>query len=267
MTTIGHTVTAVRKTPAVAPPPTRPAVDRASLGACATELRDAEFDDLLSASLHVLPDTDRDRINRRRAALRAVTTWLLAFDGQTWQQRWVASGIDTSGRAWSDEPSRTRRGRLIKGAEMLICCGVLHPDYPWLLDTGFNSLFGTYQRACDSAGFARVRDAFRAQGTGDRVAHDALNHLARIRIVTAKRLTDVTAEDVLHCQYAVRTRRKPCTPGEALWRALHGLGIITGPARHRSFDVGVFLDQGRVCFVRIEAHAGLMVHHPRHLAG
>jgi integrase len=230
MTATGHTVTAVRKTPVVVPP-TQPAVDRARLGACITELRDAEFEDLVSASLRVLPDTDRERINRRRAALRAITTWLLVFDGQTWQQRWVASGIDTSGRAWSEEPSRTRRGQLIKGAEMLICCGVLHPDYLWLLNTGFNSLFGTYQRACDQTGFARVRDALRAQGTGDRVAHDAMYHLARIRITTAKRLEDITAEDVLDCQYAVRARRKPCTPGEALWRALHGLGIITGPAR------------------------------------
>jgi integrase len=229
--TAGHATTAARKTPLAVLEPARPVVDRSGLGACQTELRDAGFEQLVAASLRVLPETDRERINRRRAAIRAVTTWLLAFNGQTWQQRWVASGIDTSGRAWSEEPSRTRRGLLVKGAEMLICCGVLHPDYPWLVNTGFNSLFGTYQRACDPAGFARVRDALRAQGTGDRVAHDAMYHLARIRIATGKQLEDVTAEDVLDCHHAVRARRKPGTPGEALWRALHGLGTITGPAR------------------------------------
>jgi integrase len=229
--TTGHTTTAVRKSPAAVLEPARPAADRAALGACGAELRDVEFEQLVAASLRVLPEIDGGRINRRRAAIRAVTTWLLVFDGHTWQQRWVASGIDESGRAWSEEPSRTRCGLLVKGTEMLICCGVLHPDYSWLLDTGFNSLFGTYQRACDPAGFARVRDALRAQGTGDRVAHEAMYHLARIRIATGKRLEEITAEDVLDCHYAVRARRKPGTPGEALWRALHSLGIITGPAR------------------------------------
>jgi site-specific recombinase XerD len=229
--TTGHLTTAVRKTPGIAPAPARPVADRAGLGACRAELRDAEFEQLVAASLCVLPETDRDRINRRRAAIRAVTTWLAGFEGQTWQQRWVASGIDLSGRAWAEEPSRNRRGRLIKGTEMLICCGMLHPDYPWLLDTGFMSLFGTYQRICDPAGFARVRDALRAQASRDGVAHDALYHLARIRIATGKRLGDISAEDVLDCHYAVRARRKPGTPSEALWRALHGLGIITGPAR------------------------------------
>jgi integrase len=231
MTNTGHTITAVRKTPVVTSLGPRPAVDRTGLGACAANVRDAGCEDLLAASLRMLPETGRERINRRRAALRAVMTWLRQFDGQTWQQRWVASGIDTTGRAWSEEPSRGRRGLLIKGAEILICCGVLHPDYPWLLDTGFMSLFGTYQRACDPTGFARVREALHAQGTDDRVAHDAMYHLARIRIATGKQLEEITAEDVLDCQYAIRARRKPCTPGEALWRALHGMGTISGPAR------------------------------------
>ncbi len=231
MVTAGHANTAVRKSPTDAPGQPRPVSDRAGLWACQKELRDAEFETLVTASLSMLPETNRERINRRRSALRAVTTWLCRFEGQTWQQRWVASGLDTAGRAWSEEPSRMRRSLLIKGAEMLICCGVLHPDYPWLLDTGFMSLFGTYQRVCDPVGFTRVRGVLRTQGAGDRVAYEAMNHLSRIRIATGKRLGQITAEDVVDCQYAVRARRKPATPGEALWRALHELEIITGPAR------------------------------------
>lgn len=247
---IGYLTTTIRKAaPLSAADFTRPAVDRAALGAGAAELLNGDAPGLAAASLQVIPETCPERICRARRGVREITTWLAGFGGDSWQQRWIASGADQGGRAWQDEPGKSRRADLIRGAQALICLGVIHPDYPWLLGTGFNSLFATYQRACDPDGFARVRQVLTVQGADPRTTHNAMYHLARIRIAAAKPLTAITGDDLIDCHWAVRERRKPATAVEALWRALHSLGIITGPARlkavvrHRRLSIDELVDR------------------------
>lgn len=246
----GHLTTTVRKAaPLGAADFAGPAVSRAVLGAGAPALLDGDAAALSAASLQIIPETSPARISRARRAVREITMWLAGFGGQSWQQRWVASGADRGGRAWHDEPSPGRRADLIRGAQALICVGVIHPGYPWLLGTGFNSLFATYQRACDPEGFARVRQLLAEQGADPRTTHNALHHLARIRISAAKPLTEITGDDLIDCHWAVRELRKPATPVEALWRALHSLEIITGPARlkavvrHRRLSIDELADR------------------------
>jgi integrase len=246
----GHATTAVRKAaPLGAAGFARLPADRAALGAGTAALLDGDPGRLAAASLEIIPETSPARICRARRAVREITGWLAGFGGNSWQQRWVASGADLGGRAWHGEPSKARRGDLIRGAQALICLGVIHPDYPWLLGTGFNSLFATYQRACDPDGFARVRQVLAGQGADARTTHNALYHLARVRIAAAKPLTAITSDDLIDCHWAVRERRKPGTPVEALWRALHSLEIITGPARlkavvrHRRLSIDELVDR------------------------
>jgi hypothetical protein len=251
--TTGHLTTSVRKAaPLGAADFARPAVSRAALGAGAPALLHGDAADLAAASLQVIPETSPERICRARRAVREITTWLAGFGGETWQQRWVASGADRGGRAWRGEPSKSRRADLIRGAQALICLGVIHPDYPWLLGTGFNSLFATYQRSCDPDGFTRVRQALAGQGADPRTTHNALYHLARIRIAAARPLDAVTGDDLIDCHWAVRDQRKPATPVEALWRALHSMEIIAGPARlkavvrHRRHSIDELVDRHQV---------------------
>jgi integrase len=246
----GHATTAVRKAaPLGAADFARLPADRAALGAGTPALLDGDPGRLAAASLQVIPETSPERICRARRAVREITGWLAGFGGDSWQQRWVASGADLGGRAWHDEPGKSRRADLIRGAQALICLGVIHPDYPWLLGTGFNSLFATYQRACDPDGFARVGQVLAGQGADPRTTHDALYHLARVRIAAAKPLTAVTSDDLINCHWAVQERRKPGTPVEALWRALHSLEIIAGPARlkaavrHRRLSIDELVDR------------------------
>jgi len=228
----GHAATAVRKSPPLCVADfSRAPVNRAALGAATGGLLSAEAGDLAEAALRVIPEGTPERICRARRGVREVTAWLAGFGGDSWQQRWLASGADHAGRAWQEEPSRARRETLLRGAQSLICLGVIHPDYPWLLGTSFNALFSTYQRACDPEGFARVREVLFGQGADERTAGNALSYLARMRIATARPLLAITGDDVVDCFWAARENGRPVTPAEALWRALHQMEIITGPAR------------------------------------
>jgi integrase len=228
----GHAATAVRKSPALrAADFSRVPVSRAALGAATGGLLSAGADELAEAALWVIPEYKPERICRARRGVREITAWLTGFGGDSWQQRWVASGADHAGHAWQEVPSRARRETLLRGVQSLICLGVIHPDYPWLLGTNFNVLFSTYQRACDPEGFACVREVLVRQGADERTARNALHYLARMRIATAKALGAITGDDVVDCFWAAREKGRPVTPAEALWRALHQLEIITGPAR------------------------------------
>ena len=55
--------------------------------------------DLLLARMLELPFTGKDQRVRRRRGLVSVIEWLAAHPGQTWQERWQATGADALGNA------------------------------------------------------------------------------------------------------------------------------------------------------------------------
>ncbi len=71
--------------------------------------------------------------------------WLATFAGDTWQQRWLASGQqESSGADWARLPTEwlTARGEsanpgiLGSGLLMLICADVIRPGMEWLISRG-----------------------------------------------------------------------------------------------------------------------------------
>lgn len=60
----------------------------------------------------------------------ALLEWLLRFPGESWQQRWHASGADAAGRDWTAlaaEPDQHRR--LVTAVGRLLMLDVIRPDY------------------------------------------------------------------------------------------------------------------------------------------
>jgi hypothetical protein len=58
-----------------------------------------------------LPEVKATRAGRRRGVAKLLR-WLYSFPGDTWQQRWLASGAeDRPGAAWSQLPLRWLRDR------------------------------------------------------------------------------------------------------------------------------------------------------------
>jgi len=60
---------------------------------------------LLLARMLELPFTGKEQRVRRRRGLVSVIEWLAAHPGQTWQERWQATGADALGNAGWWRPS------------------------------------------------------------------------------------------------------------------------------------------------------------------
>jgi Phage integrase family len=128
---------------------------------------------------------------------------------------------DEGGTAWPDVSNHTRRGLLFKGAQALICLAVVQPDYPWLLDTGFATLFDTFQRATDPAGFAELlphdfRRLFATEvvntGLPIHIAAAVLGHRA---LDTTRGYAAIYPQEVIrHYQTFIHTRRQARPDGE-----------------------------------------------------
>jgi len=79
-----------------------------------------------------------------RRGLTALLDWLEQQPGQTWQERWLASGAEAGGRTWTDlvrreVPSLVSRPAghvhtdLLTAMRVMLTGRVLRPGYAWLL--------------------------------------------------------------------------------------------------------------------------------------
>ena len=78
--------------------------------------------DLLLARMLELPFTGKDQRVRRRRGLVSVIDWLAAHPGQTWQERWQASGADALGNAgwWRPSLDRLQAGSMRHGSSVSV---------------------------------------------------------------------------------------------------------------------------------------------------
>jgi hypothetical protein len=111
-------------------------------------------------------------ICRRRLGLIRFLDWLGHQPGDTWQQRWLASGIAVDGRLdwrppvarWLIQAGRAPAGTagleasITSGLGQLIYADVLRPSLPWLLASPIRfPLGGEMPRVRDSAGFTALQ--------------------------------------------------------------------------------------------------------------
>lgn len=201
-----------------------------------TRLGRAEVDRLVASSTRALTSA-RVRDNRRWG-LPFLLDWLEDQPGDTWQDRWLASGADTAGEDWAQLPERwlRRHGKHsahrleLMTSSLLLTVGadVLRPSPRWLLTGGKKRKLArnmVYSR--DPDGFARLRrlceqdEAITDEGTRDVLFRSAV-------IVAAKggRLADVTVGDVLEIldvEYEIRRR---VDSAAATIRMLRDAGIL-----------------------------------------
>jgi hypothetical protein len=90
--------------------------------------------DRLTAPL-ALDRKDRGIVRRRSERL---LRWLAGFDGNTWEQRWLASGADTAPGGWAEAAfpqhmQKWQRYAVVGGLYHLIQARVVRPSYAWLL--------------------------------------------------------------------------------------------------------------------------------------
>ena len=120
----------------------------------------------LTSGIFVLPSAGGQ--DQRRRGLSWLLDWLADQPGQTWQERWMASGADAAGGAWRQVPAawQHERGRDVRGlrAELsgalavAICGDLVRPSLSCLVA-------GAAGKGSLTRNLARTRDPERVRAS------------------------------------------------------------------------------------------------------
>lgn len=97
-----------------------------------------------------------------RLALNLLLDWLVGFDGDSWQQRWLASGADAAGRSWSSLVRFRGVNKAYRITQMtcavarLVLLGAIRPSYSWLYTSFAGTLYERFGEVRDPDGFAAL---------------------------------------------------------------------------------------------------------------
>ena len=189
---------------------------------------------------------------RRLRGVRLLLDWLEDQPGNTWQQRWLATGAGQRGAAWRQEPARWLRDRgqhfpareLVLAAALptVISMDLVRPSPAWFFSgaashSGFSAAMAQFR---DPAGFARLRVLCDSDsGVSEVVRGLTIYRAAVIAATKGGVLADITAGDVLeHLDADDRVRRS--TGNAVLYRMLRELGSFgeQAPATLRELGTG-----------------------------
>jgi integrase len=221
------------------PPRPVPAVWEATRQDRATVLRR-----LLAAPFTVENSSSR---SWRKFALIKVLDWLEGQPGQTWQQRWDASGVGVDGRIdWRpcalDGLKNTgklaedgaRVGRVLGlGLTALVCGDVLRPSGRWLLGTiSARHLSDEMARVRDVKGFAALTAVANASVVGYCTTRAALERIAIIMAAKGGSVHDITLGDSLELLDACDQLFDDSSGGNGpfFYQLLHATGVFPADA-------------------------------------
>jgi integrase len=208
--------------------------------------------DLLLARMLQLPFTDTDQRVRRRRGLVSVIEWLAAHPGQTWQERWQATGADALGNAewWRPSLDRLQGGSMRHGSSvsvtsnlrvslnLLVCADAVRPSLHWLL-TPFapHHLATDMARVRDKDGFAELTARCSATGAGSTMAKSILRRAATIMAAKGGLIADITVGDCLELEEIQAEGMRRTNRGQGLYGALHSMGVfgVDAPSTLRAF--------------------------------
>jgi hypothetical protein len=139
--------------------------------------------------------------------VRSILRWLEQCDGDTWEERWLASGADTAPRSWREV---VRPGRLVTdvavAANALMVARVPRPSYGWQLAAHAGAHLPDRMLSVndpDAVRQLRALPAYQRALLRHRV--DAEACLSRELIRTGRRLEQLEGEHLLHYADVVKT--------------------------------------------------------------
>ncbi len=177
------------------------------------------------------PDSDEVRRAMRRG-LTVLLDWMDQQPGVTWQDRWLASGADAAGPAWTDlvlgcvpavatRPARRTRTDLLSAMRLMLTGQVLRPGYPWLLRYRPTVLLEETRRRIDPAGFARLLAHCDATGRRNPLdCKNAVNRIAWILLSKGGQIRDITVGDCIELNNALREHQCNGASNRPLFYAL-----------------------------------------------
>jgi integrase len=189
-----------------------------------------------------------------RLGARLLLDWLADQPGDTWQDRWLASGADAAGNSWrevttawlQDHGHRTghRQEVMTRTVVAAISADLIRPTPAWLAEVNFRkgSLVNALARSRDPGGFRRLRAACSADPAVSALAAGRVVHRTAL-IVAAKggTVSDVTTGDVLEVLDAEGEAHGTAIGATHLfYRILHATGVFGpgAPATLRELRTG-----------------------------
>ena len=180
----------------------------------------------------------------RVLGLKSLLGWLEDQPGDSWQDRWLASGADIAGREWRAVPaawlhgrgqySGARLGRLSAALLTVICADAVRPSTGWFAGAVMRGghLIQGMQATRDTEGFARLRELCDRDPHVSAEARAHVLHRGAV-IIGAKGglLRQITVGDVLELLDAeASAHAKPMAHGSGFYRMLHRMGIFEAAA-------------------------------------
>lgn len=178
-----------------------------------------------------VPASDATLAGRRRG-VNKMLTWLASFPGDTWQDRWLVSGVEEHPAAsWVQLPLDWLRNRgqssscdptdLPSGLLMLICGDVVRPGLPWMLTQTHRYLAPVMAHTRDPDGFTRLHQLAQAGPASSRQdAKIAATRIATLLACKGGTINDITVGD---CVELVDTQRRVhAAAGRRRWTSTSG---------------------------------------------
>ena len=171
------------------------------------------------------PGAGLTRDKTRRRGLTKLLDWLQRQPGDTWQERWLASGADAAGFGWTGLPLKGRvparrhhRDELFAGLVLLVAGQVIRPAYRWLLSQRMTVMLAEARGAFDPDAFGGLEVQARHATAWAR--SDALNKITWMVIRKGGLVGDITVGDCLELTAALEEHHFRGSAGRPLFYAL-----------------------------------------------
>ena len=207
----------------------------------------------------------------------SVIEWLAAHPGQTWQERWQATGADALGNAgwWRPSLDRLQAGSMRHGSSvsvtsnlrvslnLLVCADAIRPSLHWLL-TPFapHHLATDMARVRDQEGFAELAARCSASGAGATMARSIMRRAATIVAAKGGFISDITVGDCLELEELQGAGMRRTNRGAGLYDALHSMGVFGAQAPS---TLRAFATQGQLSPEQMLQRFGIEYEPVRHL--
>jgi integrase len=182
----------------------------------------------------------------RRYGLIKVLDWLAAQPGDSWQDRWNASGLGGSGSVdwrprviqWLTGTGKIADGNLSApsalsvGMMQLICGDVLRPSITWLLATATpRGLSSEMARVRDPGGFATLAALGKTSSASYETTRTALEWIAVIVAAKGGTVAGITVGDCLELlEISDRLFPSASKKGPSFYQLLHDIGVFPAGA-------------------------------------
>lgn len=185
-----------------------------------TELDAKQLVAALEATGYHTDNPEQRRV--RRSGVKTVLAWLADQPGESWQQRWNASGAErVTGTHWArtpmawhgahGRPSPNVRMLTHHGVQVLNCADVIRPDLGWLLKRRSAQLTAAMRAIRDPDGYARLDARLAARPLAAVTANACRYRITLLLAAQGGTIADITVGDCVQLQEVRGTGR---TTGE-----------------------------------------------------